>query len=208
MTGLATKTKNREALITADSQSVTWFSAQMSVHKVDNIFKPLTPKPGHLVTTHHSTLALHSQQWFAAILIFKISYIEPLIANGHFIYWRKEVIQHQLSLCEKLIAPLVTYSTNEPNWIWVQLDKTQSGLTTASPAESTHGCNRSFPAVWRCLKGLNSMQRSKEIPEETRKKVIKIYQSGNGYTAVAEALGPQWTTAIAIISKWRELGRW
>ncbi len=39
------------------------------------------------------------------------------------------------------------------------------------------------------------MLRSKEIPEQMRKKVIEIYQSGKGYKAISEALDssePQW----------------
>lgn len=33
------------------------------------------------------------------------------------------------------------------------------------------------------------MPRSKEIPEEIRKKVIEIYQSGKGYIAISMVLG-------------------
>ena len=35
------------------------------------------------------------------------------------------------------------------------------------------------------------MLRSREIQEQMRKKVIKIYQSGKGYKAISKALGLQ-----------------
>ncbi|KAI3353726.1 hypothetical protein L3Q82_004841 [Scortum barcoo] len=50
------------------------------------------------------------------------------------------------------------------------------------------------------------MPRSKEIPEELRKKVIEIHQSGKGYKAISKAVGIQRTTVRAIIHKWRKLG--
>ncbi|KAI3363740.1 hypothetical protein L3Q82_001204 [Scortum barcoo] len=50
------------------------------------------------------------------------------------------------------------------------------------------------------------MPRSKEIPEELRKKVIDIHQSGKGYKAISKAVGIQRTTVRAIIHKWRKLG--
>ncbi len=50
------------------------------------------------------------------------------------------------------------------------------------------------------------MLRSKEIQEQTRKKVIEIYQSGKGYKAIYKALGLQRPTVRAIIQKWRKHG--
>ena len=46
------------------------------------------------------------------------------------------------------------------------------------------------------------MLRSKEIQEQTRRKVIEIYQSGKGYKAISKALGLQRTTVRAVIHKW------
>ena len=37
--------------------------------------------------------------------------------NDDVIYWRKKAIQPHLALCEKVIAPLDTKSTNSPNLI-------------------------------------------------------------------------------------------
>uniref|UniRef100_A0A9J7Z8I4 Sleeping Beauty transposase HTH domain-containing protein n=1 Tax=Cyprinus carpio carpio TaxID=630221 RepID=A0A9J7Z8I4_CYPCA len=39
-----------------------------------------------------------------------------------------------------------------------------------------------------------------------RNKVVDMYQSGKGYTAISKALGLQRTTVRAIIHKWRKLG--
>ncbi|KAG5841945.1 hypothetical protein ANANG_G00172420 [Anguilla anguilla] len=50
------------------------------------------------------------------------------------------------------------------------------------------------------------MPRSKEIPEEVKKKVIEIYQSGKGYRAISKVLELHRSTVRAIISKWRTLG--
>ena len=64
-------------------------------------------------------------------------------------------------------------------------------------------------AMWSRLKGLKKqymMQRSKEIQEQMRNKVIDIYQSGKGYKAISKALGLQRTTVRAIICKWRTFG--
>ncbi|KAK3513133.1 hypothetical protein QTP70_003775 [Hemibagrus guttatus] len=50
------------------------------------------------------------------------------------------------------------------------------------------------------------MPRSKESQKQMRKKVIEIYQSGNGYKAISKALGLPRTTTRAIIYKWRKHG--
>ncbi len=39
-----------------------------------------------------------------------------------------------------------------------------------------------------------------------RNKIVDMYQSGKGYTAISKALGLQRTTVRAIIHKWRKLG--
>ena len=50
------------------------------------------------------------------------------------------------------------------------------------------------------------MPRTKEIPEDLRKKVVDAYQSGKGYKAISKALGLHRTTVRAILSKWRKFG--
>ncbi len=50
------------------------------------------------------------------------------------------------------------------------------------------------------------MPRSKEIQEQIRTKIVNMYQSGKGYTAISKALGLQRTTVRSIIYKWRKLG--
>ncbi|XP_061107147.1 uncharacterized protein LOC133134777 [Conger conger] len=50
------------------------------------------------------------------------------------------------------------------------------------------------------------MPRSKEIPEEMRKKVVEIHKSGKGYKAISQALGLKRTTVRAIVCKWKTLG--
>ncbi len=49
------------------------------------------------------------------------------------------------------------------------------------------------------------MLRSKDIQEQTRNKIVDMYQSGKGYKAISKALGLQRTTVRAIIHKWRKL---
>ncbi len=55
------------------------------------------------------------------------------------------------------------------------------------------------------LKEQHIMPRSKEIQEQTRNKIVDVYQSGKCYKAISKALGLQWTTVRAIIHKWRKL---
>ncbi len=50
------------------------------------------------------------------------------------------------------------------------------------------------------------MPRSKEIQEQTRNKIVDMYQSGKVYKAISKDLGLQRTTVRAIIHKWRKLG--
>ncbi|KAG9331993.1 hypothetical protein JZ751_016269, partial [Albula glossodonta] len=50
------------------------------------------------------------------------------------------------------------------------------------------------------------MPRSKEIPEDLRKKAVDAYQSGKGYKAISKALGLPRTTVRAILCKWRKFG--
>ncbi len=50
------------------------------------------------------------------------------------------------------------------------------------------------------------MPRTKEIPEDLRKKVVDAYQSGKGYKAISKALRLHRTTVKAILSKWRKFG--
>ncbi|KAM4662922.1 uncharacterized protein O3C94_011256 isoform 2-T2 [Discoglossus pictus] len=50
------------------------------------------------------------------------------------------------------------------------------------------------------------MSRSKDIPEEVRRRVVEIYQSGKGYKAISKALGLPHSTVRSIISKWRTFG--
>ncbi|KAM4641954.1 uncharacterized protein O3C94_016313 [Discoglossus pictus] len=51
-----------------------------------------------------------------------------------------------------------------------------------------------------------NMPRSKDIPEEIRKKVVDLYESGKGYRSVSKELGLHQSTVRTIISKWRTLG--
>ncbi len=50
------------------------------------------------------------------------------------------------------------------------------------------------------------MQRSKEIQEQMRNKIVDMCQSVKGYKAMSNALGLQRITVRAIIHKWRKLG--
>ncbi|KAM4642315.1 uncharacterized protein O3C94_016680 [Discoglossus pictus] len=50
------------------------------------------------------------------------------------------------------------------------------------------------------------MPRSKEIPEEIRKNVVDLYDSGKGYKAISKALGLHLSTVRTIITKWRTFG--
>ncbi len=50
------------------------------------------------------------------------------------------------------------------------------------------------------------MPQSKEIHEQIRNKIVDMYQSGKGYTAISKALGLQQAMVRAIIHKWRKLG--
>ncbi len=49
------------------------------------------------------------------------------------------------------------------------------------------------------------MTWSKEIQEQTRNKIVDMYQSGKCYKAISKALGLQRTTVRAIIHRWRKL---
>ncbi len=50
------------------------------------------------------------------------------------------------------------------------------------------------------------MQRSKEIQEQMRNKLVDMNQSGEGYKAITKVLGLQRTMVRAIIHKGRKLG--
>ncbi|KAI1888760.1 hypothetical protein AGOR_G00172040 [Albula goreensis] len=50
------------------------------------------------------------------------------------------------------------------------------------------------------------MPRSKEIPEDLRRKAVEAYESGKGYKAISKALGLPRTTVRAILCKWRKFG--
>ncbi|KAJ8266250.1 hypothetical protein GJAV_G00128270 [Gymnothorax javanicus] len=50
------------------------------------------------------------------------------------------------------------------------------------------------------------MPRSKEIPEDIRKKCVAMFQTGKGYKTISKALGLQKTTVRAITHKWKTLG--
>lgn len=50
------------------------------------------------------------------------------------------------------------------------------------------------------------MPRSKEIPEDLRKKVIEAHQSGKGYKLIAGSLDLQISTIRSIVRKWKMFG--
>lgn len=52
----------------------------------------------------------------------------------------------------------------------------------------------------------NTMPRSKEIPEDIRKKVVEAYETGKGYKLISKAVGLPKTTVRAILRKWKRFG--
>lgn len=50
------------------------------------------------------------------------------------------------------------------------------------------------------------MPRSKEIPEDIRRKVVEAHESGKGYKLISKAIGLPKTTIRAILRKWKRFG--
>ncbi|XP_073467178.1 uncharacterized protein [Aquarana catesbeiana] len=48
--------------------------------------------------------------------------------------------------------------------------------------------------------------RSSEISADLRRKVVEVYQSGQGYTTISKALDLNGTTVRAILTKWKKFG--
>lgn len=51
-----------------------------------------------------------------------------------------------------------------------------------------------------------TMPRSKEISEDTRRKVVEAHESGKGYKLISKAIGLPKTTIRAILRKWKRFG--
>ncbi|XP_017314587.2 putative mediator of RNA polymerase II transcription subunit 24 [Ictalurus punctatus] len=50
------------------------------------------------------------------------------------------------------------------------------------------------------------MPRSKEIPEDIRRKVVEAHETGKGYKLISKAIGLPKTTVRAILRKWKRFG--
>ncbi len=124
--------------------------------------------------------------------------------------WRENKIQTHMALCEKVFAPHPLLKHNH-SYVLTGGGGKHSTLATPRPdychtcSQSRNHLNRTCLTKWSRPKDpqkLHIMLRSKEIQEQMRKKVIEIYQSGNGYKAISKALGLQRTTVRAIIHEW------